>query len=153
MDEKKLELAEDQLEEVAGGCEDHDPNYYAATPPCVRCGYKYMQVGKLFFIGNQNGIKLDGLVTGRNTKYLEPTESGVISAMDVDQAKELLELFDHSQETSYFDALKIGSLTLAVMVKILENYNIEDFSSPLRSAPKLRGNDFFEGILLDEIFS
>ena len=47
MDEKKkLELAEDQLEEVSGGCEDHDPNYYAATPPCVRCGYKYMQVGK-----------------------------------------------------------------------------------------------------------
>lgn len=48
-----------------------------------------------------------------------------------EEAKELLELFDHCQETSYFDALKIGSLTLAVMVKILENYNIEDFSSPL----------------------
>ena len=46
VEKKKLELAEDQLEEVAGGCEDHDPNYYAATPPCVRCGYKYMQVGK-----------------------------------------------------------------------------------------------------------
>ena len=53
---------------------------------------KYMKVGKLFFIGNENGIKLKGLVTGKNTKYLEPTESGVISAMDVDQAKELLEL-------------------------------------------------------------
>lgn len=53
---------------------------------------KYMQVGKLFFIGSENGIKLKGLVTGKNTKYLEPTESGVISAMDVDQAKELLEL-------------------------------------------------------------
>lgn len=53
---------------------------------------KYLQVGKLFFIGNENGIKLKGLVTGKNTKYLEPTDSGVISAMDVDQAKELLEL-------------------------------------------------------------
>ncbi|MBR4008040.1 amino-acid N-acetyltransferase [Fibrobacter sp.] len=53
---------------------------------------KYMQVGKLFFIGNENGIKLKGLVTGKNTKYLEPTDSGVISALDVDQAKELLEL-------------------------------------------------------------
>ena len=50
---------------------------------------KYMKVGKLFFIGNENGIKLKGLVTGKNTKYLEPTESGVISALDVDQAKEL----------------------------------------------------------------
>ena len=53
---------------------------------------KYMQVGKLFFIGSENGIKLDGLATGKNTHYLEPTDSGVISALDVDQAKELLEL-------------------------------------------------------------
>ena len=53
---------------------------------------KYMQVGKLFFIGSENGIKLEGLATGKNTKYLEPTDSGVISALDVDQAKELLEL-------------------------------------------------------------
>jgi amino-acid N-acetyltransferase len=53
---------------------------------------KYMQVGKLFFIGSENGIKLEGLATDKNTKYLEPTDSGVISALDVDQAKELLEL-------------------------------------------------------------
>lgn len=53
---------------------------------------KYIQVGKLFFIGSENGIKLEGLATGKNTKYLEPTDSGVISALDVDQAKELLEL-------------------------------------------------------------
>jgi amino-acid N-acetyltransferase len=53
---------------------------------------KYMQVGKLFFIGSENGIKLEGLATGKNTQYLEPTDSGVISALDVDQAKELLEL-------------------------------------------------------------
>jgi amino-acid N-acetyltransferase len=53
---------------------------------------KYLKVGKLFFIGSQSGIKLEGLVTGKNTKYLEPTDNGLISAMDVDQAKELLEL-------------------------------------------------------------
>jgi amino-acid N-acetyltransferase len=53
---------------------------------------KYLKVGKLFFIGSESGIKLEGLVTGKNTKYLEPTDNGLISAMDVDQAKELLEL-------------------------------------------------------------
>ena len=36
-DKKKLELTDDQLEAAAGGCDDHDPNYHAATPPC---GYK-----------------------------------------------------------------------------------------------------------------
>jgi amino-acid N-acetyltransferase len=66
---------------------------------------KYMKVGKLFFIGNQNGIKLDGLVTGKNTKYLEPTESGVISAMDVDQAKELLELNSDQLDFAQMDYL------------------------------------------------
>ena len=53
---------------------------------------KYLKVGKLFFIGSESGIKLEGLVTGKNTKHLEPTDNGLISAMDVDQAKELLEL-------------------------------------------------------------
>lgn len=46
MTEKKIELNEEQLLKVSGGCEDHDPDYYAATPPCVRCGYKYMVIGK-----------------------------------------------------------------------------------------------------------
>lgn len=45
-DKKKLELKDEELKNVSGGCEDHDPNYYAATPPCVRCGYKYMEIGK-----------------------------------------------------------------------------------------------------------
>ena len=53
---------------------------------------KYLKVGKLFFIGSESGIKLEGLVTGKNTKHLEPTDNGLISAMDIDQAKELLEL-------------------------------------------------------------
>ncbi|MCF0215183.1 MAG: amino-acid N-acetyltransferase [Fibrobacteraceae bacterium] len=53
---------------------------------------KYVKVGKLFFIGTQNGIKAENLVTGKNTRYLELTDSGVISALDIDQAKELLEL-------------------------------------------------------------
>ena len=66
---------------------------------------KYMKVGKLFFIGNENGIKLDGLVTGKNTKYLEPTDSGVISALDVDQAKELLELNSDQLDFAQMDYL------------------------------------------------
>ena len=40
-----MELNDDELNAAAGGCQDHDPNYYAATPPCVRCGYKYMLIG------------------------------------------------------------------------------------------------------------
>ena len=33
MDEKKkIELTEVQLDEVTGGCDDHDPNYYAVIP-------------------------------------------------------------------------------------------------------------------------
>ena len=64
-----------------------------------------MQVGKLFFIGNENGIKLKGLVTGKNTKYLEPTDSGVISALDVDQAKELLELSSDVLDFAQMDYL------------------------------------------------
>lgn len=46
MDDKKLDLADGQLEEVSAGCDDHDPEYYAAQPPCVRCAYKYMKYGK-----------------------------------------------------------------------------------------------------------
>lgn len=46
MDDKKLDLADEQLEEVSAGCDDHDPEYYAAQPPCVRCAYKYMIYGK-----------------------------------------------------------------------------------------------------------
>ncbi|MCL4102273.1 amino-acid N-acetyltransferase [Fibrobacter sp. HC4] len=66
---------------------------------------KYMKVGKLFFIGNQDGIKLDGLVTGKNTKYLEPTDNGLISAMDVDQAQELLELNSDTLNFAQMDYL------------------------------------------------
>ena len=43
---KKIELEEDQLREVSGGCDDHDRNYCAAMPPCVRCGCKFMETGK-----------------------------------------------------------------------------------------------------------
>ena len=45
-DKKKIELEEDQLQEVSGGCDDHDPNFYAPVPPYVRCAYKYMESGK-----------------------------------------------------------------------------------------------------------
>lgn len=53
---------------------------------------KYLQVAKLFFIGNENGISMDGLETGSQTTYLEVTDSGVISALDIDQAQEVLTL-------------------------------------------------------------
>ncbi len=53
---------------------------------------KYLSVGKLFFIGSENGIQANGLKTGPNTKYLESTDSGVISALDIDQAQEILDL-------------------------------------------------------------
>src|SRR5574344_2886972 len=43
---------------------------------------KYLQVAKLFFIGNENGISMEGLKTSSLTKYLEVTDSGVISASD-----------------------------------------------------------------------
>ena len=46
MEKKKIELTEVQLDEVTGGCDDHDPNYYAVIPPCVRCAYKYMESGQ-----------------------------------------------------------------------------------------------------------
>ncbi|HQB64619.1 MAG TPA: GNAT family N-acetyltransferase, partial [Fibrobacteraceae bacterium] len=53
---------------------------------------KYLQVAKLFFIGTENGISMDGLKTSSLTQYLEVTDSGVISALDIDQAKEILDL-------------------------------------------------------------
>lgn len=51
MDNKEIkntaaELDDDALENAAGGCDNHDPDFYAATPPCVRCHYKYMECGK-----------------------------------------------------------------------------------------------------------
>ena len=53
---------------------------------------KYLTVGKLFFIGSVNGIRAEGLHTGPNTKYLDVTDNGVISALDIDQAQEILDL-------------------------------------------------------------
>ena len=43
---KKNEISAEELASATGGCEYHDPNYYAVTPPCVRCAYKYMESGK-----------------------------------------------------------------------------------------------------------
>ena len=31
-EKKKLELNEESLDKVSGGCDDHDPNFYAAPP-------------------------------------------------------------------------------------------------------------------------
>ena len=103
---------------------------------------KYMKVGKLFFIGNENGIKLKGLVTGKNTKYLEPTESGVISALDVDQAKELeaganrVHLlsgeFQGSVLQEVFSARGDGTMVYANQYSSIRPANIEDIPDILR---------------------
>lgn len=53
---------------------------------------KYLEVGKLFFIGSECGIKADDLKTGRLTENLALTESGLVSALDIDQAREILDL-------------------------------------------------------------
>ncbi|MDR1759345.1 MAG: amino-acid N-acetyltransferase [Fibrobacter sp.] len=53
---------------------------------------KYLQVGKLFFIGNEDGVHKDGLITGPKTQYLDSNESGIVSAIDIEQAEELLSL-------------------------------------------------------------
>ncbi len=53
---------------------------------------KYLEVGKLFFISKQSGIRAEGLKTGKLTGQLALTDSGLISALDIDQAREILDL-------------------------------------------------------------
>lgn len=53
---------------------------------------KYLEVGKLFFIGSECGIRAEGLNTSTLTQHLALTDSGLISALDIDQAREILEL-------------------------------------------------------------
>jgi amino-acid N-acetyltransferase len=67
---------------------------------------KYLTVGKLFFIGSENGIKAEGLATGKNTKYLDVTASGVISALDIEQAQEILDLNPDKLTYTQVDYLK-----------------------------------------------
>ena len=67
---------------------------------------KYLTVGKLFFIGSENGICADGLTTGKNTKYLDVTASGVISALDIEQAQEILDLNPEKLTYTQVDYLK-----------------------------------------------
>ncbi|MCL2101581.1 MAG: amino-acid N-acetyltransferase [Fibromonadales bacterium] len=51
---------------------------------------RYLPVGKLFFIGEESGIKTEGLIRGKLTKKLELSDHGLISAVDIDQATEIL---------------------------------------------------------------
>ncbi|MDR3002522.1 MAG: amino-acid N-acetyltransferase [Fibromonadaceae bacterium] len=51
---------------------------------------RYLVVGKLFFIGEESGIKTEGLIRGELTKKLELSDHGLISAVDIDQATEIL---------------------------------------------------------------
>ncbi|MDR2731771.1 MAG: amino-acid N-acetyltransferase [Fibromonadaceae bacterium] len=53
---------------------------------------RYLMVGKLFFIGEEGGIKTDGLVRGELTKKLELSNHGLISALDINQALEILKI-------------------------------------------------------------
>jgi len=53
---------------------------------------RYLAVGKLFFIGEEGGIKTDGLIRGILTEKLELADNGLISAFDVNQALEVLKL-------------------------------------------------------------
>jgi amino-acid N-acetyltransferase len=53
---------------------------------------RYMPVGKLFFIGEESGIKTEELIRGKLTEKLELSDRGLISALDVNQASEILKL-------------------------------------------------------------
>lgn len=53
---------------------------------------KYLEVGKLFFIGSECGIRADGLNKGNLTQDLALTDAGLVSALDIDQAKQILDL-------------------------------------------------------------
>jgi amino-acid N-acetyltransferase len=51
---------------------------------------RYLPVGKLFFIDEEGGIKTEGLARGKLTKRLELSDHGLISALDINQATEIL---------------------------------------------------------------
>lgn len=67
---------------------------------------KYLTVGKLFFIGSENGIRAEGLSTGPNTRYLDVTDNGEISALDIEQAQEILDLNSNRLNFAQVDYLK-----------------------------------------------
>jgi len=52
---------------------------------------RYLQVGKLFFIGIEEGIRTEGLHRGPRTENLELSDWGMISALDIEQAQEILD--------------------------------------------------------------
>jgi len=52
----------------------------------------YFPVGKLFFIDEEGGIKTDGIIRGKLTKKLELSDHGLISALDINQAMEILKI-------------------------------------------------------------
>jgi len=68
-----------------------------------------LQVGKLFFIGIDEGISAEGLARGEKTQELELNSWGIISALDIHQAKELLTLnpeLPHTQKDYLHNAIK-----------------------------------------------
>lgn len=68
-----------------------------------------LQVGKLFFIGLDEGISMEGLTCGERTKHLEINSWGIVSALDVHQAKEIIDLnpgMPHSQKEYLRNAIR-----------------------------------------------
>jgi len=65
-----------------------------------------LQVAKLFYIGSQEGIRAEGLTRGPRTKDLELNAWGVISALDIHQAKELLALNQETLQHTQIDYLR-----------------------------------------------
>lgn len=63
---------------------------------------EHLSIGKLFFIGIEEGISSSGLQVGPLTSMLEVNEWGIISALDINQAKEILSLnastLNHAQK-------------------------------------------------------
>jgi len=69
-----------------------------------------LQVGKLFFINVEEGISAEGLKRGERTQNLELNSWGIISALDIHQAKEILSLnadsLQHTQKDYLHNAIK-----------------------------------------------
>lgn len=47
------------------------------------------------------------------------------------ETSELMEVFDEPQDTSFFDALRIGSMVLSIMCRLLDFYSPKEFAVPL----------------------
>lgn len=65
-----------------------------------------LQVGKLFFVGIEDGISAEALIRGPLTTQLELNAWGVVSALDIHQAREILHLNGNQLEHHQADYLR-----------------------------------------------